>query len=72
MASTNEQPARGNGRFVTFITHPVTGKKIYAKTFGKKAFFIPCSSDDKEKIRASYEGSSSSSVKEKDGHEPAN
>lgn len=28
-----------NGSFVTYIT--VKGKRIYAKQFGKKAFFIP-------------------------------
>jgi len=65
MASTTEQTARGNGRFVTFITHPVTGKKIYAKAFGKKAFFIPDSSNDKKEITNPHKGSSSSTSKDK-------
>ena len=72
MASAQEQPARGNGRFVTFITHPVTGKKIYAKDFGKRAFFIPESSDDKKEITPQLKGSSSTSSKDKKKHSVSN
>lgn len=30
-----------SGRFFVSFVHPKTGKRIYAKDHGKKAFFIP-------------------------------
>ena len=53
---------KAEGRFVAYITNPVTGERIYAKSYGKKAFFLPSSSSGKKKVTPPYKGSSSSQV----------
>lgn len=32
---------KAGGYFVASYVHPKTGKRIYARTYGKRAFFIP-------------------------------
>lgn len=54
-----EKMARGPGKFVTYITNHVTGERIYARSFGKKAFFIPDSSDTKKRNKPPHADSSS-------------
>lgn len=53
---------KAEGRFVAYITNPVTGERIYAKSYGKKAFFLPNSSSGKKKVTPPHKGSSSSQV----------
>lgn len=57
--ATIQHSADCPGRFVTYITNHITGEKIYARSFGKKAFFIPDSSDGKKANKPRKLGSSS-------------
>lgn len=41
MSSEKACTAEAGGYFVASYVHPKTGKRIYARTYGKRAFFIP-------------------------------
>lgn len=45
MPSKKTGTTEAGGYFVASYVHPKTGKRIYARTYGKRAFFIPYKTD---------------------------